>query len=64
MHRIQFDQILRDVDVVHAISPIVREYRLSEDQIEQALLQLHIPRAADIAAITHRAFPAQPLLCN
>ena len=64
MHHIQLREILRDADVANAISPVVRQYRLTEDQTQRALLQLHVPRAANVACITHRAFPAQALLCN
>jgi len=64
MHRIQLREILRDADVANAISSIVRQYRLSEYQTRRALLQLHVPRAANVACITHHAFPIQTLLCN
>jgi hypothetical protein len=37
---------------------------LTEERTEQALAELHVPRAANVAGITHRAFPARPLLCN
>jgi hypothetical protein len=37
---------------------------MSEEQIERALTELHVPRAANVAGITHHAFPMQPLLCN
>jgi hypothetical protein len=64
VHRIQLLEILRDADVANAISPIVREYRLTEDQTERALFQLQVTRAANVAGITHRAFPVHALLCN
>jgi len=64
MHVTQLRQILRDAEVANAISVVVREYRLTEERTERALAELHVPRAANVAGITHRAFPAQPLLCN
>ena len=64
MHRIQLGEILRDAGIANAIWPVVHQYRLTEGQTRRALLQLHVPRAANVACITHRAFPAQALLCN
>jgi hypothetical protein len=64
MHLKQLHEILRDADVANAISPVVSGHRMSEVQIERALTELHVPRAANVARITHRAFPMQPLLCN
>ena len=55
MHLITLREILRDADVAHAISSIVREHRLSEEQTEQALIDLHVPRAANESA-SHQAF--------
>lgn len=53
MHRIELDQILRDADVAYAVSPIVRRHRLTEAETERVLLELHIPRAANIAGIIY-----------
>jgi hypothetical protein len=64
MHQIKLRQILRDADVANAISPVVRQHRMSEKQIEQALIELDVPRAANVAQITHQAFPLYHLLCN
>jgi hypothetical protein len=64
VHVTQLRQILRDAEVANAISVVVREYRLTEERTERALAELRVPRAANVAGITHRAFPAQPLLCN
>ena len=64
MHLKQLNEILRDADVANAIFPIVRGHRMSEAQTERALTELDVPRAANIAGITHHAFPTQPLLCN
>ena len=64
MHLKQLNEILRDADVANAIFPVVRGHRMSEAQTERALTELHVPRAANIAGITHHAFPTQLLLCN
>ena len=64
MHLKQLHEILRDADLANAISPVVGGHRMSEEQTERALTQLHVPRAANVAGITHHAFPMQPLLCN
>ena len=64
MHVTQLRQILRDAEVANAISVVVREYRLTEERTERALAELHVPRAANVAEITHRAFPIHALLCN
>ena len=64
MHLKQLNEILRDADVANAIFPVVRGHRMSEEQTEQALIELDVPRAANVAGITHHAFPTQLLLCN
>ena len=64
MHLKQLNEILRDADVANAIFRVVRGHRMSEAQTERALTELHIPRAANVAGITHHAFPTQLLLCN
>jgi len=64
MHVTQLRQILRDAEVANAISMVVHEYRLTEELTERALAELHVPRAANVAEITHRAFPIHALLCN
>ena len=46
MHLITLREILRDADVAHAISSVVHEHSLSEEQTEQALIDLRVPRAA------------------
>ena len=60
----QLHEILRDADIANAIYPVARGHRMSEEQIERALTELHVPRAANVAGITHHAFPTQLLLCN
>ncbi len=52
MHLITLREILRDADVAHAISSVVHKHRLSEDQTEQALIDLDVPRAANVARIS------------
>jgi hypothetical protein len=54
MHWIELEQILRDAEVANAISPIVRRHHLTERDTEKALLELHIPRAANVARIIYR----------
>lgn len=54
MHRIEFRQIVRDAEIAYAISPVVRRHRLTEEETEKFLLELHIPRAANVAGITDR----------
>ena len=52
MHLITLGEILRDADVAHAISSVVHDHRLSQEQTEQALIELHVPRAANVARIS------------
>jgi hypothetical protein len=51
MHLIQFRQIIRDAEIAYAISPVVRRHRLSAEETEKFLLELRIPRAANVAQI-------------
>ena len=52
MHLIQFDQIVRDAEVARCISPIVQKHHLSEEETRKALVELHVPRAANVARIS------------
>ena len=54
VHRTEFRQIVRDAEIAYAISPVVRKHRLSAEETEKFLLELRIPRAANVAQITHR----------
>jgi len=54
MHLIEFRQIVRDAEVANVISPVVRGHHLTEEETEDALLKLHIPRAANVARIIFR----------
>jgi hypothetical protein len=49
-----FRQIIRDAEIAYAISPVVRRHRLTEEETKKFLLELRIPRAANVAGITHR----------
>jgi hypothetical protein len=52
VHLITLREILRDADVAHAISSIVREHSLAEERTEQALIALHVPRHANVVRIS------------
>ena len=54
MHRRVFNQIVRDAEIAYAISPIVRKHHLTAEETEKFLLELRIPRAANVAGITDR----------
>jgi hypothetical protein len=54
VHRIEFRQIVRDAEIAYAISPVVRRHRLTEEKTEKFLVELRIPRAANVARIMHR----------
>ena len=52
MHLIEFRQIMRDAEIARAILPVVRGHHLTEAETGNALLKLHVPRAANIARIS------------
>jgi hypothetical protein len=52
VHLITLREIFRDADVAHAISSVVRERSLSEEESERALIALHVPRPANLARIS------------
>ena len=54
VHRIVFRQIIRDAEIAYAISPVVRKHHLTAEETKKFLLELRIPRAANVARITHR----------
>jgi hypothetical protein len=54
VHHVVFRQIVRDAEIAYAISPVVRRHRLTEGETTKFLLELHIPRAANVAGITDR----------
>lgn len=45
-------QPVRDAEITNVISSVVREHHLTEGEIEKALLELRIPRAAKVARIS------------
>jgi hypothetical protein len=49
-----FNQIVRDAEIAYAISPIVRKQHLTAEETEKFLVELRIPRAANVAGITDR----------
>jgi hypothetical protein len=52
VHLIEFRQIVRDAEIANAISPVVSRHRLTEEETKKFLLELRIPRAANVARIT------------
>ena len=54
VHRRVFNQIVRDAEIAYAISPIIRKHDLTAEEAEKFLLELRIPRAANVAGITDR----------
>ena len=58
MHSIAFRQIVRDAEIAYAISPIVRKHHLTTEETEKFLIELRIPRTANVAQITHRLVKA------
>jgi len=52
VHLITLREILRDAGIAHAISSVVREHSLSEEQTEQALIALPVPRPPSVARIS------------
>jgi hypothetical protein len=54
VHHIEFRRIVCDAEIAYAISPVVRRHRLTAEETEKFLLELRIPRAANVAGITHR----------
>ena len=51
MHLKLLQQILSDAAVANGIAPIVGKHRLTEEETKKVLLQLHVPRAANVARI-------------
>jgi hypothetical protein len=52
MHLIQFQEIMRDAEVAHAIHPVVLKYHLTVEETTKALLACGVSRAANVAQIT------------
>jgi hypothetical protein len=57
MHLIQFREIMRDAEVAHAIHPVVLKYLLNAEDTIKALIACGVPRAANVAQVTHRQIP-------
>jgi len=51
MHRIQFNEILRDAEVAHAIHPTVLKHQLNYDEVLKCLLACGVARASGVARI-------------
>ena len=51
MRHIRLVEIIRDTDIVCAIRPVVLQRQLSQAETRDALLALHVPRAAEIASL-------------
>jgi hypothetical protein len=51
MHNIEFREIMRDAEIANTIFPVVRRHRLTQVATEEALRELAVPRAANIARI-------------
>ena len=49
MHQTQVREIIRDVDIAHAIAPIARRRQLSVAALTDLLTQASIPRARRVA---------------
>jgi hypothetical protein len=52
MHQIQFREVMRDAEIARVILPVVRGHYLSQADTEKALVELNVPRAANIARIS------------
>jgi hypothetical protein len=52
MHRSDINKIIRDVKVASVISPVVHKHHLTQMDTEHALLELGVPRAANVARMT------------
>ena len=52
MHFDQFEKIIRDAEVAACIAPVVWKHGLSEEKTTTALLELRLPRAANLARIS------------
>jgi hypothetical protein len=55
MHRRQLREIIHDVDILCAITPIVQKHQLTVDATTELLTQLSIPRARHLAALVRRS---------
>ena len=51
MRQTALAEIIRDTDIVSAIRPVVVQRHLTLAETRDALITLHVPRAAQIAAL-------------
>ena len=51
MHHTTLKQIIRETDIACAIRPIVHGRHMTHAETRDALIALHIPRAAEIASL-------------
>lgn len=49
MHRTHLKQLIRDTDIAFAIRPVIDHGQLTAAETRDALISLHVPRAAEIA---------------
>ena len=51
MHHTTVREIIRDIDIACAISAIVHERQMTHAETRDALIALHVPRAAEVASL-------------
>ena len=49
MHHTTVREIIRDTDIACAIRPLIHERHMTHAETRDALIALHVPRAAEIA---------------
>jgi hypothetical protein len=54
-------EVIRDADIACAIRPVVLERQLTRAETCDALIALHVPRAAQIASLVDSVTPATSL---
>ena len=57
MHHTTLREIIRDTDIACAIRPTVRDRHMTHAETRDALVSLHIPRAAEIASLIIKPYP-------
>ena len=51
MRQTALAEIIRDTDIVSAIRPVILQRHLTLAETRDALIALHVPRAAEIASL-------------
>jgi hypothetical protein len=51
MRHTRLTEIIRDTDIACAIQSVVHQRQLSRTETRDALITLHVPRAAEIASL-------------